>query len=112
MPALRRLLTAVLLASTLSSLSLAPAQAQSTKGSTAATKTTGPVTADGSKLDINTATADQLKAFSGIGDAYSARIIAGRPYTAKNQLVQRGILPQATYDKIKDNIIASRPVKK
>ncbi len=67
--------------------------------------------ATGAPLDINTATADQLKAFPGIGDAYSKRIIDGRPYTAKNQLVTRGILPQATYDKIKDQIIASHPKK-
>jgi DNA uptake protein ComE-like DNA-binding protein len=63
------------------------------------------------KIDINTATADQLKAIPGIGDAYSKRIIDGRPYTAKNQLVSRGILPQGVYDKIKDQIIANKPAK-
>jgi DNA uptake protein ComE-like DNA-binding protein len=67
-------------------------------------------TAD-NKLDINTATADQLKAFPGIGDAYSKRIIDGRPYTAKNQLVSRGVLPESVYNKIKDSIIASKPKK-
>ncbi len=61
------------------------------------------------KIDINTATAEQLKAFPGIGDAYSKRIIDGRPYANKSQLVSKGVLPQATYDKIKDQIIATQP---
>ena len=61
------------------------------------------------KLDLNTASPDQLKALPGVGDAYSKRIIDGRPYTAKNQLVTRGILPSSVYDHIKDQIVAHRP---
>lgn len=59
-------------------------------------------------LDINTATADQLKALPGIGEAYSDRIIIGRPYQREDELVQKKIIPQATYDKIKDQIVATQ----
>ncbi len=60
-------------------------------------------------LDINTATDAQLKSLPGMGEAYAQRVIAGRPYTAKNQLTTRGILPATAYEQIKLLIIAHRP---
>jgi DNA uptake protein ComE-like DNA-binding protein len=57
-------------------------------------------------LDINTATFDQLRALPGFGAVYARRVIAGRPYVAKNQLLTRGVLPLTTYTQISPLIIA------
>ena len=88
----------------------APAFAQ-TKPATPPAATTAPKPADvkaTEPLDINTATKQQLMTLDGIGDARSDAIIKGRPYRAKNELVDKSLVPQAVYDKIKDRIIAKQ----
>ena len=92
------------------SLAAAPdVYAQASKGST---KSSTAAPAKAALLDINTASADELKALPGVGEAYSKKIIDNRPYQRKDQLVSKKIIPEATYKGIKDQIIAKQASSK
>jgi competence protein ComEA len=101
----RNFATRILVAIFALSLMSGMAVAQTTK---TPAKTTTAAASDADLLDINSATKDQLDALPGIGAAYSQKIIDGRPYAKKTDLVRKKVIPQATYNKIKDKIIAKQ----
>ncbi len=100
----KRFMTRIFIA--LFALSLISGMASGQTASKPAASSTMAASAD--LLDINSATKDQLDALPGIGAAYAQKIIDGRPYAKKTDLVNKKIIPPATYNKIKNKIIAKQ----
>jgi len=106
---MKRIAIALLIASLGLAFGLAaPAFAADAKDAKAAAKPAAAAMPADDKIDINRAKADQLMTLDGIGDARAKAIIKGRPYKGKDELVEKNIIPQAVYDKIKDKIIAKQ----
>lgn len=102
------LITRILIALFALSLMSGMVLGQQEKSTKKAAKTDTAAAANADLLDINSASKEQLDALPGIGEAYSQKIIDGRPYVKKTDLVRKKVIPQATYNKIKDKIIAKR----
>ena len=105
---MRSLLRTLALAASLAIAPTLMAQAKPATAAKAGSAKAAAAHATVTLVDINKASVADLEAIAGIGTAYSAKIIAGRPYANKTQLLQKKILPKAVYEKVKNHIIAKQ----
>lgn len=103
-------LVAVIFAAALIGSPMSVHAAETTTKTPAETKK--PATTRTDRVDINSASVDQLKAIPGLNEAQAKKIVEGRPYKRRNELVSKKILPQETYDKIKGQISTRAPATK
>ena len=100
----RRILLVLLALALLGGMAVGQASDKASKS----TKPAASASKSSELVDLNSATKEQLEALPGIGDKYSQKIIDGRPYKGKNDLVRKKIIPQGNYDQIKDKVIAKQ----
>jgi DNA uptake protein ComE-like DNA-binding protein len=67
--------------------------------------------ANGQTVDLNSASKKDLAALPGVGSHYAQTIIDARPFSSKEDLLKKKVIPQATYDKIQDRVTAQGPKK-